>query len=220
MTSTDTGSALLRAILEDPTDDAVRLVYADWLDEQGQSERAEYIRVALRLYHYRTLEIEGVTWDELFTRAETLLARHQFAWRNDSCSGLPWGNWVSEFHRGFVCEVRLTLTDFMRHAQALFAHHPIERVVLTDREPSPYVGPMTCYSWRTSRGSPFTGDDSHPVVPEPIYDLLDGGWWLDPRPSHREWYAYPTSDDARAAISRACVVCGRQQAGLSPLPAK
>jgi uncharacterized protein (TIGR02996 family) len=36
---------LLRAILDDPDDDAPRLVYADWLEEHGEAERAEFIRV-------------------------------------------------------------------------------------------------------------------------------------------------------------------------------
>lgn len=39
------GDALLRAILDEPADDAPRLVYADWLEENGQPERAEFIRV-------------------------------------------------------------------------------------------------------------------------------------------------------------------------------
>src|SRR5688572_9295030 len=38
-------SALLQTIVENPDDDAPRLVYADWLDEHGQPERAEFIRV-------------------------------------------------------------------------------------------------------------------------------------------------------------------------------
>jgi uncharacterized protein (TIGR02996 family) len=36
---------LLRAIIEDPEDDALRLVYADWLEENGETERADLIRV-------------------------------------------------------------------------------------------------------------------------------------------------------------------------------
>jgi uncharacterized protein (TIGR02996 family) len=37
--------SLLAAIAAEPDDDTVRLAYADWLDEHGQSERAEFIRV-------------------------------------------------------------------------------------------------------------------------------------------------------------------------------
>jgi len=35
----------VRAILADPDDDTHRLVYADWLEENGQPERAEFIRL-------------------------------------------------------------------------------------------------------------------------------------------------------------------------------
>jgi serine/threonine-protein kinase len=37
--------AFLRAIADAPDDDAPRLVYADWLDEHGQPDRAEFIRL-------------------------------------------------------------------------------------------------------------------------------------------------------------------------------
>jgi uncharacterized protein (TIGR02996 family) len=42
-------SALLAAIRAAPDDDAPRLVYADWLDEHGQLERADFIRVQCEL---------------------------------------------------------------------------------------------------------------------------------------------------------------------------
>jgi uncharacterized protein (TIGR02996 family) len=38
-----TNDALLQAILDNPEDDAVRLIYADWLEEQGESVRAEFM---------------------------------------------------------------------------------------------------------------------------------------------------------------------------------
>jgi len=41
--------ALLAAIRQAPDDDAPRLIYADWLDEHGQPERAEFIRVQIEL---------------------------------------------------------------------------------------------------------------------------------------------------------------------------
>jgi uncharacterized protein (TIGR02996 family) len=40
---------LLQTIIDTPHDDAPRLVYADWLDDHGQSERAEFIRVQIEL---------------------------------------------------------------------------------------------------------------------------------------------------------------------------
>ena len=53
-------SAFLAAIRATPTDDAPRLVYADWLDEQGRYEQAEIIRV-----------------EQVYRRARTRLAELQ-----------------------------------------------------------------------------------------------------------------------------------------------
>ena len=45
----DQGAALLEALHADPTDQTAWLALADWLEEQGQAERAELGRLALRL---------------------------------------------------------------------------------------------------------------------------------------------------------------------------
>jgi uncharacterized protein (TIGR02996 family) len=34
---------LLQAILDDPADDTVRLIAADWLEEHGEEQRAEFL---------------------------------------------------------------------------------------------------------------------------------------------------------------------------------
>src|ERR1700738_3753443 len=41
--------AFLADILTRPADDAPRLVYADWLDDHGDPDRAEFIRVQIEL---------------------------------------------------------------------------------------------------------------------------------------------------------------------------
>jgi uncharacterized protein (TIGR02996 family) len=46
---TDQERGLIDAIRAEPDDDGPRLVYADWLEEHGQDERAELIRVQLAL---------------------------------------------------------------------------------------------------------------------------------------------------------------------------
>lgn len=43
--------AFVRAIIAAPDDDLPRLVFADWLDEHGEGELAEFIRVQCRLAH-------------------------------------------------------------------------------------------------------------------------------------------------------------------------
>jgi uncharacterized protein (TIGR02996 family) len=43
----DQGEALRQAVADAPEDDTPRLVYADWLDDHGDSARAEFIRVQI-----------------------------------------------------------------------------------------------------------------------------------------------------------------------------
>jgi uncharacterized protein (TIGR02996 family) len=56
--------AFLRHIIESPDDDTPQLVHADWLDDHGQPERAEFIRVQCELAsagtdHARRVELRA-----------------------------------------------------------------------------------------------------------------------------------------------------------------
>jgi uncharacterized protein (TIGR02996 family) len=55
--TTDTGTALFAALCDSPEDDARRLVYADWLEENGHSPRAESIRLSV---HQRQLDNQSL----------------------------------------------------------------------------------------------------------------------------------------------------------------
>jgi uncharacterized protein (TIGR02996 family) len=60
------GEQLLRAVLEEPGDDTVRLVYADWLEENGRGREAAYIRNGVAICHPERLNPEhdmGAGWD-------------------------------------------------------------------------------------------------------------------------------------------------------------
>lgn len=54
MTTATDGLGLLDAIKAAPGDDAPRLIYADWLEENGQEARAEFIRVQVALAKLET----------------------------------------------------------------------------------------------------------------------------------------------------------------------
>ena len=41
--------ALLTAIIAHPDEDTPRLIFADWLDENGHPERAEFVRVQIEM---------------------------------------------------------------------------------------------------------------------------------------------------------------------------
>jgi uncharacterized protein (TIGR02996 family) len=44
---------LMKAVVASPADDLPRLVLADWFDENGEPERAEFIRVQIELHRFR-----------------------------------------------------------------------------------------------------------------------------------------------------------------------
>jgi uncharacterized protein (TIGR02996 family) len=100
---------LLRAIAENPADDAPRLVYADWLDEHGDPDRAEFIRLT-------TGPATGHT-----ARVEELLARNGDRWRAEApaARGVQWG---ADLRRGFVHQACLAAADVFHPArEALFS---------------------------------------------------------------------------------------------------
>jgi uncharacterized protein (TIGR02996 family) len=121
-----TEQALYRAVLDAPADDPPRLVYADWLDEHDQPERAEFIRVQIA----QEGEPEyGPRWRELEKRARALLKRHRREW-GPAPDGLAWG---PEFRRGFVESVCTTARDFADRADELFARAPLRSLRITMR---------------------------------------------------------------------------------------
>jgi uncharacterized protein (TIGR02996 family) len=66
--------AFLRDIIDNADDDAPRLVYADWLDEHGQPERAAYIRLHLEMdctprWDRRWFELRKAQWSVPTDRA-------------------------------------------------------------------------------------------------------------------------------------------------------
>jgi uncharacterized protein (TIGR02996 family) len=70
--------AFLEDIIAHPEDDAPRLIYADWLEEHGQQERAEFIRVQVAL---ATLHDDDPRREELVAREQELLESHRKEWR-------------------------------------------------------------------------------------------------------------------------------------------
>src|SRR4051812_32708846 len=92
--------AFLQAILDDPDDDVPRLVYADWLDDQGEHDRAEFIRTQLELAR---LPEDGDRTAELRAREETLLEFNRANW----AAPLEPYAYVKAFRRGFPEAVSL-----------------------------------------------------------------------------------------------------------------
>ena len=71
------GDALFAAVLAEPDEDTPRLAYADWLDENGDPARAEFIRVQVALAN--TSE-DDPGRDALAERERQLLSAHRATW--------------------------------------------------------------------------------------------------------------------------------------------
>jgi uncharacterized protein (TIGR02996 family) len=97
----DQGEALLQAVADAPEDDTPRLVYADWLDEHGDTARAEFIRVQIA----RTrLPADDDRQAELAAREKELGDRNYCSW----LPKMPPGILSRPFVRGFPESVGLS----------------------------------------------------------------------------------------------------------------
>src|ERR1043165_1555580 len=116
--------AFLKAIIDNPDDDAVRLVYADWLEEHGDTDRAEFIRLQIEVAKGAD---PGAPPHNLSLRGGDLLPQHEPSWR----AGLPEipGVYWHSFCGGFVEVVEAeNIEAFLRNARRIFAAAPIRFV--------------------------------------------------------------------------------------------
>src|SRR5262245_15977158 len=129
-------AAFLRAICANPDDDLPRLVFADWLDEHGEPERAEFIRVQIE---FARLSAAGPKGDELKARLDELKAREKHLLAAPGVRWhppLPAGVMVGSSVRGFVGSVLVrNLTAFVGIADQLFASHPIYHLRVVNPRP-------------------------------------------------------------------------------------
>jgi uncharacterized protein (TIGR02996 family) len=122
----DQASAFLQAILESPDDDVPRLVYADWLDEQGESAataRAALIRVQFAL---RDLPADDPRRLQLEECERDLLVAHESAWTDPLRRHCHVQR--CRFRGGFVERVVISVEDFLAEAERLFTLAPVREV--------------------------------------------------------------------------------------------
>jgi uncharacterized protein (TIGR02996 family) len=108
-------------------DDMVpRLVYADWLEENGQDDRAEFIRVQIQRSRLPAWDAAQV---RLRLREQALLQLHGEEWLAElpAIEGVKWEG----FRRGIVAEVSFASFEAMRaSAHACRAVAPVEAVTV------------------------------------------------------------------------------------------
>jgi uncharacterized protein (TIGR02996 family) len=118
----DLARGFLKDICANPDDDTPRLVFADWLSENGDEERAEFIRVQIERTRLPSWDARQV---HLKLREWELLTKNKKKWKNKlpRLKGVSWG----EFRRGFMGSAKFTSFDALRDQRdACWAATPIE----------------------------------------------------------------------------------------------
>ena len=117
--------ALLAAIHDLPDDELPRLAYADWLEETGQADHAEFVRGQLWLHaHGKDAPGYRARWE----RELELIRTHKDAW-----FGTFRHEWsFYEVRRGFLDEISSHADHVLLHLDWLREHHAVQRLVAGD----------------------------------------------------------------------------------------
>ncbi len=151
----DRRELMMAAISSD--DDLARLVYADWLEQEGDLPRADLIRAQCELAVLPRWERRAVTaaWE-----AEALLAIHGARFRGElpQLDGVEW----TDFERGFPATTRVRdARTLRRHAAAIAAVGSVHRVELRELDERTLAWPEGGLPWM--RALRISGHDQHAV---------------------------------------------------------
>ena len=118
--------AFLAAIVAAPGEDLPRLVYADWLDEHGDPDRAEFIRLQIAVARG---ELAGARALAAGARALELQAANKARWEIPDLHG------GQTFRRGFVEGLRISTEEFVTHADRIGRAAPVTGLQLVNVGP-------------------------------------------------------------------------------------
>jgi uncharacterized protein (TIGR02996 family) len=188
--------ALFRAILAAPDDEALRLIYADWLEDQGDP-RAEFVRVQCALARLPEGHPERTA---LAAREAHLLAAHRRRWNGELhrlLSRTPLRNAVPArrglvrgwtYRRGLVEEITVEARAFLDHAATLFQLGPLREVRffrgaaphVRQLSDMPHLARLVCldFSGNALHGDPLRALLASPHL-QPLTALRLRGCFLD-----------------------------------------
>lgn len=109
--------ALLHAIGEHPEEDTPRLMFADWLDENGEPERADFVRNQVELARF---DLNDPARAPLVRKNARYLTHLAPQWKAElpRIPGVEWG----DFNRGLIEEVQAASeSPIVDHAADIFA---------------------------------------------------------------------------------------------------
>ncbi len=150
---------LLQAVLDRPQDDLPRLVLADWLDQHGDVYRAEFIRCEIAVHRWANTPShllggsreDGGPAGAALATSQNLWSEHWRKWLPTGIVGcLSWWPFdpkvlTGRFVRGFINEIRGPLADLLKIGPAICREHPVEKVLVMDRQTFKSGGNDTYY---------------------------------------------------------------------------
>jgi uncharacterized protein (TIGR02996 family) len=217
---------LLRAVCADPADDGARLAYADRCEEEGQTERAEFVRVQCELAR---IDREEDAW------------HRPYVVNGERVTPEPWGDLCrreGELLDG-VCGLgveALPVIDGLTRSNLVgsggYGWHrrdnPSPQTGIEARFRRGFVESITCScaDW-IAHGPAVVA--VQPVTAVRLADAVIhqsggnstyyvGGLGMFPREYWRELENLPSRQAAHAALSAVCVRWARAAAGLPPCP--
>jgi uncharacterized protein (TIGR02996 family) len=110
----------LEMILASPDDEDPRLVFADWLEEQG-NPRGEFIRLQCQRAKLTRYDPE---WQPLLAREAVLFREYEGQWSKPFLRHVEYAG----FRRGFVEHVQVSASKLLKAGDRLFRAAPIRSV--------------------------------------------------------------------------------------------
>lgn len=205
----------IRAICECPQDDHLRLIYADWLEENGERERAVYIRegVLKEPHTHFNYHPNCPQWHPPHLIHDLRLLKRHY-WKRMT------------FNRGMCLSIDLPTQAFMDHYETLFREQPIEEIQLTDR-----WSEIGYYLYDESETTESPKEEN---IPTEIFNVI-WGWaksgvvgirhdtinYLHHTAYRRlrfvDFRGYGDDDYTKKILSQACVEWARRKVGLPSL---
>ncbi len=210
--------SFMKAIIDDPDNDQIRLVFADWLEEYGgEPERAEFIRLQIELAERNekpyNLSFEDACLyhngnrvaNELVHRCSDILVEFGQKWwqeENYLITKLP--IWNASWRRGFVSRIDCNMSQWREHGPVIVRNHPVQIARIDDKFPLQYTYDLYGKSFHTITWLVYEHHVVHNrlenIIPLPIYKCLPE---VIKEPSHE--LAYHSVDDAFASLSNGCI---------------
>lgn len=165
----------MAAILANPDDDAPRLIYADWLEEQGDSDRSEFIKVQCELAKDKRTYRQWADGKEFVDQSIEELTKRVEEYRQEK--------WPNTYSVSAIKVVPNLEEDELRRR---------ERELLDGNEQKWFKLP---FNWIVSRG---------PVVPNPHHGVVipKRGFIAEVHTTLQEWMGQPCSCYRQTGILR------------------